>query len=150
MSFYSGIDGVVYFGSGTTATEGGCSAKVKNFQWSISQNVLDTTSLCDTDKTIIPGVRSTTGSCSLHYYTSSDENAGAASTLINKIVKAGENYPNGDTAKSDQVTFKLEIDGNTITIPAFITQASMTCAVGEVVSVDISFEADGAVTKNSL
>ena len=147
MSFYSGIDGVVYFGSAATAGEGGCSAKVKNFQWSISQNVLDTTSICDTDKTIIPGVRSTTGSCSLHYYTGGSN---SASSLISKIVKAGGSYPNGDTARSEQVTFKLEVDGNSITIPAFITQASMTCAVGEVVSVDISFEADGAVTQNSL
>ena len=147
MSFYSGIDGVVYFGSAATASEGGCSAKVKNFQWSISQNVLDTTSLCDTDKTIIPGVRSTSGSCSLHYYTGGSD---SASKLINKIVKAGVSYPNGDTARSEQVTFKLQIDGNSITIPAYITQASMTCAVGEVVSVDISFEADGAVTQNTL
>ena len=149
MSFYSGIDGVVYFGSAANAGEGGCSAKVKNFQWSISQNVLDTTSLCDTDKTIIPGVRSTTGTCSLHYYKGGSE---SASKLIEKIVKPGGSYPNGDTARSEQVTFKLEVGGtgNSITIPAYITQASMTCAVGEVVSVDIAFEADGAVTQNTL
>ena len=147
MSFYSGIDGVVYFGSAANAGDGGCAAKVKNFNWSISQAVLDTTSLCDTDKTIIPGVRTTTGTCSLHYYRGASN---TASSLINKIVKAGGSYPNGDTARSEQVTFKLEVDGNSITIPAFITQASMTCAVGEVVSVDVSFEADGAATQNTL
>ena len=147
MAFYSGIDGVLFFGSGNSASAGGCSAKVKNFQWSINQTVLDTTSLCDTDKTIIPGVRSTTGSCSLHFYQSG---TGAASTLINKIVKSGTSYPDGDTTRSEQVTFKLQVDGKSITIPAFITSASMTCSVGEVVSVDISFEADGAVTAISL
>ena len=139
MAFYSGINGVLYFGSGSTATEGGCDAKVKNWQWSTTQEVLDTTSLCDTDKTIIPSTRSTTGSCSLHYYGSNS----TASTLIKKVQKASG-------TKSEQVTFKLQVDGNSITIPAFITSAAMTCSVGEVVSVDINFESNGAATSNTL
>lgn len=146
MASYSGINGVLYFGTGTTATEGGCSAKVKNWAWTTTQEVLDTTSICDTDKTIVPSTRSTTGSCSLHYYGSNS----AASQLINKVVKLGSSVGDGDNAPSEQVTFKLEVEGNSITIPAFITSAAMTCAVGEVVSVDISFEANGAAITNTL
>lgn len=146
MAFYSGINGVLYFGTGTNATEGGCSAKVKNWAWTTAQEVLDTTSLCDTDRTIVPSTRSTSGSCSLHYY----GNNSAASQLINKVIKLGSSVGDGDNAPSEQVTFKLEVEGNSITIPAFITSAAMTCAVGEVVSVDISFEANGAAITNTL
>ena len=137
MAFFSGINGTLNFGDGTSTGEGGCSAKVKNWQWSVNQEVLDTTSLCDTDKTLVPSTRSTSGSCSLHYYGSNS----AASSLIDKIQK-------GSGTKSGQVTFKLSVDGRAVTIPAYITSASMTCAVGEVVSVDITFEGTGAASNN--
>lgn len=146
MAFSSGINGKLFFGSGSTASEGGCEAKVQNWTWAVSQQVLDTTTLCDTDRTIIPSTRSTTGTCRLFYYGSNS----AASKLINKIVKTGSSVGDGDNAESDQVTFKLEVDGRYITIPAYITNASMNCAVGEVVSVDISFEANGAALQNTL
>lgn len=144
MAFSSGINGKLYFGSSTTAAT--LVGQVKNWTWAVSQPVLDTTSLADTDRTVIPGVRSTTGSCSLHYYGSSS----TASTLINKIVKTGDALGSGANAESTQVTFKLEVDESTITIPAYITNASMSCSVGEVVSVELSFEADGAAVQNSL
>ena len=144
MAFSSGINGKLYFGSSITAAT--LVGQVKNWTWSTSQTVLDTTSLADTDRTVIPSTRSTTGSCSLHYYGSGS----SASTLINKIVKTGGSLGDGTNDESDQVTFKLEVDGSTITIPAYITNASMSCSVGEVVSVDISFEADGAAVQTSL
>ena len=144
MAFSSGINGKLYYGSGTTANS--LVGQVKNWTWAVSQTVLDTTSLADTDRKVIPSTRSTTGSCSLHYYGSSS----TASTLISKILKTGSSLGDGTNAESSQVTFKLEVDGRTITIPAYITNASMSCSVGEVVSVDISFEADGAAVKNSL
>lgn len=132
MAFSSGINGKLIVGSTTLG-------QVKNWQWSVAQTLLDTTYLSDTDKTVAPGLRTTTGSCTLHYYGTNS----SASTLIKNIVKTG-----GNTAT--QVTFKLEVDGQNITIPAFISNASMNCAVGEVVSVDISFEANGAVTSMGL
>ena len=144
MAFSSGINGKLYYGSGTTANS--LVGQVKNWTWSTSQTVLDTTSLADTDRTIIPSTRSTTGSCSLHYYGSSS----TAARLIDKIVKLGGSVGDGTNAQSDQVTFRLAIDGNHIIIPAYITNASMSCSVGEVVSVEISFEADGAAVINSL
>lgn len=146
MAFYSGVNGVLYFGTGNSATGGGCSAKVKNWQWTVAQEVLDTTSLCDTDRTLVPSTRSTSGSCSLHYYGSNS----SASQLIDKVVKTGTGVGDGDNAPSQQVTFKLEVEGRSITIPAYITSASMSCAVGEVVSVDISFESNGAAISNTL
>lgn len=146
MAFSSGINGKLFFGSGTSATSGGCEAKVQNWSWATTQQMLDTTSLCDTDRTVVPSTRSTTGSCRVLYYGSNS----TASQLINKIVKSGTGVGDGDNAASDQVTFKLEVDGKTITIPAYITNAAMNCAVGEVVSVEISFEADGAAVQNSL
>ena len=146
MAFSSGINGKLFFGTGSTASSGGCEAKVQNWNWSIQQQVLDTTTLCDTDRTIIPSTRSTTGTFRLFYYGSNS----AASQLISKIMKTGSSVGDGDNAESDQVTFKLEVDGRYVTIPAFITSASMNCAVGEVVSVDISFEANGAALQNTL
>ncbi len=132
MAFSSGINGKLYLG-------GTLLGQVKNWQWSTAQTLLDTTYLSDTDKTVAPGLRTTTGSCSLHYY----GQGSSAGTLINKIVKTGG-------AASTQVTFKLEVDGKNIEVPAFISNASMSCAVGEVVSVEINFEANGSVTSMTL
>ena len=144
--FYSGIQGKMQWGSGTNPTNGGCEAKVVNWQFSIAQNLLDTTTLCSTDTTVIPGIRTTTGSCRLYYY---GQNS-SASQLINQIMKTGTEVGDGDNEQSNQVTFKLWIDSRFVTIPAYIENATMNCAVGEVVAVDITFKADGAALSNTL
>ncbi len=142
--FYSGQDGRLIVNDSTVA-------KVRSWSFTANQAVLETSSLEDTDRTLIPGIRSVTGSCSLYYY---QENAGGTTdtgTLLSNLITAnsGSGGEQGGGTKST-VKFELKIlDGNTnrsITFYAYITSLSMTNSVGEVLSADVSFEVNGAVT----
>ena len=71
--FYSGQHGQLWIKS----ADSGSLAKVgslKNWSVNFSMDVLDTTCLQDTDRTILPGVRSFTGQTSLLYYQESNSN----------------------------------------------------------------------------
>ena len=59
--FYSGKEGELFI-DGTKV------AKVRSWSFSMNQAVLETVSLEDTDRTIIHGTRSYTGSASVYYY----------------------------------------------------------------------------------
>jgi|TARA_R100001082_G_scaffold66709_1_gene37692 hypothetical protein len=148
VAFYSGQDGQLLI-------DGAKAAKVQSFSFSSSQAVLETTSLEDTDRTLIAGVRSYSGSARLFYYQASAGSGGDVTTLINKCIKAGSGAGDGTAADSSSVTLKLKIDdgsanGRFITFSAFITSLSMNSSVGEVLSADISFEANGAPTEVSI
>jgi len=142
--FYSGQDGRLIVNDSTVA-------KVRSWSFTANQAVLETSSLEDTDRTLIPGIRSVTGSCSLYYY---QENVGGTTdtgTLLSNLItsNSGSGGEQGGGTKST-VKFELKIlDGNTnrsITFYAYITSLSMTNSVGEVLSADVSFEVNGAVT----
>ena len=145
MGFYSGSDGQLWIDN-TKA------AKVQSWAFSSSQAVLETTSLEQTDRTVIPGVRSYSGSARLFYYQASAGSGGDVTDLINKSIKPFITNNGNANADSSPVTLKLKIDdssanGRYITFTAFITGISMNSAVGEVLSADISWEADGAPTE---
>ena len=143
--FYSGKEGELLI-DGTKV------AKVRSFSFSFNQAVLETVSLEDTDRTIIHGTRSYTGSASVYYYQDvAGGGAGQLSTLINNIMKTGSSTGDGANAESTAMTFKLRIkDGSTagrfIEFQAIPTSFSITSAVGEVTAADISFEVNGAPT----
>ena len=61
-------------------------AKVESWSLSATQATLETTSLGDTDRTLIGGLRSVSGSCSIAYY-SDISGSNEATTLLNKILK---------------------------------------------------------------
>jgi len=142
--FYSGQDGRLII-AGNTA------AKVRSWSFTVNQAVLETVSLEDTDRTLIPGIRSVTGSCSLYYYQATAGDNTDVTTLLSNLITAtdGSGGEQGGGTK-DTVKFELKIlDGNTnrsITFYAYITSLSMTNSVGEVLSADVSFEVNGAVT----
>ncbi len=144
MAFYSGKDGQLLI-DGTKA------AKVQSWSFSSSQAVLETTSLEDTDRTIVQGIRSYSGSARLFYYQASAGSGGDVTTLINKCIKAAGSTDMNSTA----ATLKLKIadgsaNGRFITFSTFITGISMNSAVGEVLSADISWESNGAPTEVSI
>ena len=147
--FYSGKEGQLFI-DGTQV------AKVRSFSFSFNQAVLETVSLEDTDRTIIHGTRSYTGSASVYYYQDvAGGGAGQLSTLINNIIKTGSSAGDGANAESTAMTFKLRIkDGSTagrfIEFQAIPTSFSITSAVGEVTAADISFEVNGAPTGLAL
>ena len=143
--FYSGKEGEL-------AIDGTKVAKVRSWSFSMNQAVLETVSLEDTDRTIIHGTRSYTGSASVYYYQDvAGGGAGQLSTLISNIIKTGSSAGDGANAESTAMTFKLRIkDGSTagrfIEFQAIPTSFSITSAVGEVTAADISFEVNGAPT----
>ena len=147
--FYSGKEGELLI-DGTKV------AKVRSFSFSFNQAVLETVSLEDTDRTIIHGTRSYTGSASVYYYQDvAGGGAGQLTTLINNIIKTGSSAGDGANAESTAMTFKLKIkDGSTagrfIEFQAIPTSFSITSAVGEVTAADISFEVNGAPTVVAL
>ena len=142
--FYSGQDGRLIVNDSTVA-------KVRSWSFTANQAVLETSSLEDTDRTLIPGIRSVTGSCSLYYYQETAGGTTDTGTLLSNLITAnsGSGGEQGGGTKGT-VKFELKIlDGNTnrsITFYAYITSLSMTNSVGEVLSADVSFEVNGAVT----
>ena len=150
MPFYSGKDGQLLIA-------GNKAAKVQSWAYSSSQAVLETTSLEDTDRTLIPGIRSYSGSARLFYYQTASGTAGDVTTLLTKSIKAVTSSSAGEEGKAaaaDLVQLKLNIEDGAhdryITFNVYITGVSMNSAVGEVLSADISWEADGAPTEVNI
>ena len=146
--FYSGKEGELLI-DGTKV------AKVRSWSFSMNQAVLETVSLEDTDRTIIHGIRSYTGSASVYYYQqTAGSGAGQLSTLINNIIKTSSttaSYGDGVNDESTAMVFTLRIkDGSTLgrllTFQAMPTSFNITNAVGEVTAAEISFEVNGAPT----
>ena len=159
-------------------------AAVKNWAFTQNQTVLETTTLGDTDRTLVDGVRSLSGSCSLFYYNfdrSPEEDTGAG-RILQKILKpfritgktgpkgqqwTGNDYRGGsigDTGKrSTRMAFRLSVDKNMSNVDtigdstehflwlnAWITSFQMTASVGEVLSCEVTFEADGTALDNTF
>ena len=147
-------------GSLEIASEGGSNyfpvGRLKNWSYTTQQQTLDTTCLSDVDKTVLNGIRSTTGQASLLYYEESALNSSNVHLMGHDLVKIGQpnnpDVPNfGSSAQAPtMVLIKLALPGGsgpasrTTQMYAYITSFAMTCSVGEVVSADISWEAHGA------
>lgn len=133
---------------------------LKSWSYTTQQQTLDTTCLQDTDKTIINGVRSTTGQASLLYYEEYGSSTSNIVLLGGGLVKEGAvaNDPAGNAVGTTApaptpVLLQLVLPGGRSTINnartvgmwAHITSFEMTCSVGEVVSANIAWEAIGPV-----
>jgi len=142
--YFSGQHGVMKIATaaGTLATVG----RLKNWSYTSQQQTLDTTSLQDTDKTIIAGVRSASGQASLLYYSEAISNVEKVGGHL--IKPGGTNYNSqnfGDNTPPQLCQIELSVDGGgSIGVYAYITSFAMTCSVGEVVSADVSFEVHGS------
>jgi len=151
MAYFSGVNGSMRI-NGTKA------GRVS--QWSISSNIgmLEGTTLGDTDRIPVPGVRSMTGSCVLFYYQSTPgSNAGNdASELVRKLIKGRTTGSEpGKAAETDKVTFDLQVDdgsaaGKHLKVDAYLTSAQMQMGVGEVFAAQVSFEVIGAPLEVAL
>ena len=167
MSFYPGQFGKMYMREIKKTGDIGDLyevAKVANWQFNQTQAVIEATALGDTDRVIVPGVRSLTGSCRVFYYSyqSGNKLRNDAARLIDKIMKLHdkddwEDKPDyGQNEHSEPVVFRLEVakvDSDTqkrfIDIPAIITGVTMGSAVGEVSAADVTFEASGAALRRT-
>jgi hypothetical protein len=131
MTFYSGKNGTLTY-NGTLV------AKVSNWNISTQVETLDTTALTESDRTFVPGIRSTTGSATVFYYDSSPV------PLLQRVVKTTA------VSESDILVIKLGWDTKFIQGNCIITSAELSCAVGEVMQANIQFQFAGAPTGVSL
>jgi len=131
MTYYSGKDGTLTY-NGTLV------AKVSNWNISTTVDTLDATALTESDRTFVPGIRSTSGSATVFYYDSSPV------SLLQRVVKTTA------VTESDILAIKLGWDTKFIQGNCIITSAELSCAVGEVMQANIQFQFTGALTGVSL
>ena len=118
--------------------------------------VLDTTCLEDTDRTILHGVRSFSGTSSLLYYQEADSNLRRMTDtfVYGKNLQTDYRSKNfGQNAQPEYANIILRLwDGTNrdIAFTCLITNFTISCAVGEVVTADISFEGHGLPPTMSL
>ena len=157
MSYFSGRNGKLSI-KDADAADGSYRSigRLRNWTVSAATETIDTTCLMDLDKTILPGLRSYSGSATLLYYNTGTNTVTDIDNITKDTFKPGNNgYTNaefGNTAgKPETVKLRLALDnragsGNSRTIEMFavITGFNMTCSVGEVVSADISWTGHGA------
>ena len=147
-NFYSGKDGSLKVDTVEIA-------KLQSWDFTMSMAVIESTSMGDTDRILHNGLRSYSGSARAYYYT---DTAGGDSKL-NKVLTAaikeseGTAGGDGDNTESTEVTIECILkDGSSprsIVFSAWITSVGMSSSVGEVSSVDFSWEANGAPLSSS-
>ena len=157
--FYSGQDGQLFVNNEDETIQATDQiAKVRSWSFTINTSVLETVSLGDFDRTIIPGITSTTGSASIYYYAnpSNPRNANGPNELLSDQIiqkllpRSSSNSSVPSSELRPKVKFRLGVDAkHYIDIKGVITSFSMTNSVGEVMAADISFEADGIPTENA-
>jgi hypothetical protein len=134
----------VYTGrDGRLLIDGTEQIKVSNWTLTGSLEVLETTTLGESQRSYVPGVQEFNGSATLLYY-KDDTGRTDAATALKKVLRVA------GVSSSDTVTMRLRlVDGNTnsdVQLTAYITSVSFGASVGEVSSAQISFQATGALT----
>ena len=175
MPFYSGSSGGLLFGKTgvvKNAEEGpgegwkDLDTRITNWTLNVSSQLLDTTTLGVYDKSSVYGLRTTTGTFRLFYYTDRTEGINgtpennAGSWFINALMRAktknqfdSELPPNANPEESITCYLRLYIDDKSrpgrvkdqVDLNANLTSVSWGSNVGELVAVDCSFEATGQV-----
>ena len=163
MGYYSGNSGSIQFGLASTVDPdedtGWVTTPTKITEWTLntSQALLDTTTLGEYDKSSVYGLRTTSGTLRLFYYTEpgatqANTSNNSASWFIRKIQR---NAIGADTPDSIKVFLRLYIDDKDMSadvglrdfveFEANLTSVSYGSRVGELVAVDVSFEATGSL-----
>lgn len=156
MSYYTGTHGRMVIRTGADQANDEKEQQqlhVRNWQITTSMSQLDATTLGDTDKVSVNGIRTTRGSCQILYYRERGEDS-SVNKLIEKMVKARENPAwdgdrPGEAAEAKAVYLHLYVltDGNTqkgYKLQANITSFAWSVSTGAIVSAQIQFQAVGA------
>jgi hypothetical protein len=169
MGFYSGNSGSIQFGDAASVKtdvnpEKGWTTsptKITNWTLSTSAQLLDTTTLGDYDKSSVYGLRTTSGTLKLFYYISpstfqSYSKYNSASWFTHALARS----QNASSEESLEVRLRLYIDDKNmqgklehreyVELDANLTSVSYGSNVGELVSVDVSFEANGPIIRDRL
>ena len=124
MTYHSGKDGSLTY-------DGSQVAKVTNWNVSASIDTLETTTLTESDRSFIPGLRRYTGSATIFYY---DD---APKPLLERVVGTSP------VSELDIFRIKLGWGAKYIEGQCIITSGELSCAVGEVMQAAIQFQFTG-------
>lgn len=131
--YYAGQDGSLELG-GTEV------AKVSTWAFTANTDPLEVTTLAESVRTFTTGLRSATGSCTVLYY---DD---APVSLLNQV--------NQDTTANPSIAptarLKLVFDDNFLEFDAVLTSADLSCVVGEIMRVNVSFTMSGDFVSKQL
>jgi len=121
--------------------------KVTNWQMTGSLEMLETTSLGESQRTYTPGVQEFNGSATILFYNDGTGRNDAA-TALKKVLRIS-GVSDGDT-----VDLRLRlVDGNTnsdVRLTTYITSVSFGASVGEVSSAQITFQGTGALSEVTI
>jgi hypothetical protein len=157
--YYSGQHGRYYFGNDTQPN-----GTVRDWSFATQMATLDATTLGDTYKVPVNGIRTITGSATLFWTSGGNPqtiNNGAHAVLQNmvKIRTGGSSNPGQAKEAVQAVRLELRIDdgyksggksGRGIELRVKITSIQMSMAHGEIFSANCSFESVGAPVEFSL
>ena len=139
---------------GTAITKFQDVGSLRDWQMSMQMNVLETTTMEKTDRTLLHGVRSYNGTATMLYYREDGNTSSNVKRMIqNTFVQSTQTNPYssnfGQNPAPEYAVLQLRLfDGGTgnfdLECVCFITSFSIQCAVGEVVSANIGFEGTGA------
>lgn len=157
--YYSGQHGTLYFGD-----KDGERGNVRDWSFSTQMATLDATTLGDTYKVPVNGIRTLTGSCTV-FWTSGknpDKQTSDSSKMLRALIdirKGGSEQPGEANEARQSSTLELRVEdgyrgkgrvGRGISMEVKIISAQMTMAHGEILAANIGFESIGAPTEFSL
>jgi hypothetical protein len=131
--YYAGQDGSVELAGQTVA---------KVVQWSMTANTdaLEVTTLSQDVRAFTTGIRTASGALTVLYY---DD---APVQLLNQV--------NQDTSANpsitDTATLKLKFDDKFMEFKAVLTSAELSCVVGEIMRVNVSYTMSGDFVSKQL
>lgn len=134
----------VYTGrDGRLLIDGTEQIKVSNWTLTGALEVLETTTLGESQRTYAPGVQEFNGSATLLYY-KDDTGRNDAATALKKVLRIA------GVSSSDTVTLRLRlVDGTAnsdVELTAYITSVSFGASVGEVSRASIQFQGTGVLS----
>lgn len=111
-------------------------AKVRNVQIDFNRDALETTGIGQVDRTYAYGIRGTSGSGTLLY----DSADAATVALLNSALS------NSETLVGIQLVLDSSVGAGTLTGDALLTAVGQAVAVGDLITVPISFTISGKPT----
>lgn len=123
--------------------------QIKVTNWSLTGNLemLETTSLGDSQRTYVPGVQEFSGSAALLYY-NDDAGRNDAAMALRKVLRIA-GVSDGDTVDMRLRLTEGDVN-NDVALTTYITSVSFGASVGEVSSAQISFQGTGAIGEVTL
>ncbi len=161
MGYYTGTHGGVYIRTAQQNDNANNTQifHIRNWQFTTSISQLDATTLGDTDKVPVNGIRTTRGSCTVLYYKDAT-NVPSTQWFTKRFLssrKPDSNQkadwdcarPGVGLIEAEPMWLRLYIDSDApnnsyINMQVNVTSFAMSCAVGDIISANIQFEQVGA------